>query len=129
MRLSPLVEEALTELIGRPAWHKDALCRQHPEVDFFPSCGARTREAKAVCAACPVSEECRGAGNETYCGLRLSGIWGGTTMTERRPALPTADARHGTVTGYQNHGCRCERCKAAHATYQSERRPARARRR
>jgi len=29
------------------------------------------------------------------------------------------DPRHGTLNGYINHGCRCDRCKAANTEYQA----------
>ena len=28
--------------------------------------------------------------------------------------------RHGTLSGYRNHGCRCTKCRAASAAYQAE---------
>lgn len=37
------------------------------------------------------------------------------------------DVRHGTDNGYSNRGCRCDRCRAAHAAYQAEGRIRRAR--
>lgn len=36
--------------------------------------------------------------------------------------LATDDDRHGTNTGYMNHGCRCEPCKEARKAYRAERR-------
>jgi len=32
-------------------------------------------------------------------------------------ALPVDDARHGTVTGYVNHFCRCQPCRTAGSLY------------
>lgn len=38
-------------------------------------------------------------------------------MTRRLKPLEPDDPRHGTMTGYHNHRCRCEACKAAWAAY------------
>lgn len=35
--------------------------------------------------------------------------------------LDADDPRHGTPTGYMNHGCRCEPCKVARKVYRAER--------
>lgn len=72
------------------SWREAAACREHgvdPEI-FFPvgETGPALRlirEAKAVCARCPVIAECR------EWALRAGepdGIWGGMTTTERRRA-------------------------------------------
>ena len=39
-----------------------------------------------------------------------------------RPPLPPGDARHGTVNGYHNLGCRCGACRKAWATHIAQRR-------
>ena len=52
------VRRTLAELIHRPLWHADALCREHPEINWFPGKGEANRAARAVCARCPVREEC-----------------------------------------------------------------------
>jgi WhiB family redox-sensing transcriptional regulator len=62
------------------AWAQ-ALCRKvgHPEI-WFPPAGDDGREAKAVCATCPIRRECLAwalAHNEEH------GIWGSTTARER----------------------------------------------
>ena len=41
-------------------------------------------------------------------------------MAARIP-LATADHRHGTVSGYTNHGCRCPGCALAGRSYYRER--------
>lgn len=41
------------------AWKDEAACRGLPEDWFFAEDGFRQRKAKAVCAECPVIEECR----------------------------------------------------------------------
>lgn len=55
---------SLTELIHwiarpRPVWMRDAACREHPEVNFFPARGEDRRPALAVCGRCLVLNECR----------------------------------------------------------------------
>lgn len=60
-------------------WWEQAACRQvDPEV-FFPSRGESTAQAKAVCAGCPVVEECLAYGMSEHFG-----IWGGKSERERR---------------------------------------------
>ncbi len=78
-------------------WQQHGRCRDADAELFFPpfeveSTGARhVREAaaKAVCAECPVLEECREwvlAVDEPH------GIWGGLTESERRELLYTRRA-------------------------------------
>jgi WhiB family redox-sensing transcriptional regulator len=66
-------------LIARPAWHADAACKEHPEVDFFPGRGQDVRLAQLVCAGCLVRDECTAAGAD-----ELHGIWGGLSGKQRR---------------------------------------------
>jgi WhiB family redox-sensing transcriptional regulator len=71
------------ELAVQP-WQLRAACaRTEPEA-FFPEKGGSTREAKRVCAACEVREECLSYAlqhNERF------GIWGGLSDRERRPLI------------------------------------------
>lgn len=78
--MDPLVD--LVELLRstRPAWHADAACREHPEIDFFPARGQDTTAATAVCTGCLVRTECLTAALD---GLEV-GIWGGTSQRQRR---------------------------------------------
>lgn len=65
-------------------WHLDALCAQVDSEAFFPEKGGSVKEAKAVCARCPV------AGLNGKClqyaldNNERFGIWGGYTERERR---------------------------------------------
>lgn len=60
-------------------WMADALCAQtDPEV-FFPELGGSAREAKKVCAQCPVLARCRSYALEH----QEKGIWGGTSDRDR----------------------------------------------
>jgi WhiB family transcriptional regulator, redox-sensing transcriptional regulator len=81
--------DSLHELIVRvrPAWHADALCREHPEVNFFPERGEDARPARAICARCPVIAECRSHAVERN---EIHGLWGGTSVRERRKLRTTA---------------------------------------
>ena len=58
--------------------------RQRLGVDpdlFFPERGASTREAKSVCRACPVQQECL---EFALSNGEKFGIWGGMSERERR---------------------------------------------
>lgn len=68
-------------------WQFEGACRQadptlfyHPEGERGPRRRNRIASAKAICAQCPVLQECRAAAlaaRETY------GIWGGLSEEER----------------------------------------------
>lgn len=72
-------------------WQEQAICRSHDNSIFFHPEGERgaarrnrDRLAKALCARCPVIQQCRTHAlqvNEPY------GVWGGMTEDERRLAL------------------------------------------
>jgi WhiB family redox-sensing transcriptional regulator len=73
--------DVLTELLRGlcPAWRRDALCREHPEVNWFPERGESSKPAKDICAQCIVRAECLEYGlKDDY------GIWGGTGVRERK---------------------------------------------
>lgn len=64
-----------------PGWHRDALCLEHPEVNFFPERGEDARPAKALCTGCLVAGECLGYALRH--GIE-EGVWGGRSGRERR---------------------------------------------
>lgn len=64
----------------RPAWMADALCREYPKVNFYPTSGESPQPALRVCRSCRVQEECLAYALDN--GER--GVWGGTTQRERR---------------------------------------------
>lgn len=71
-----------------PAWYVDALCaRVDPEL-FFPE-GTHGREAKKVCAACPVRDQCLGYAIDNH---EQEGIWGGLSPSGRRRRKPAPSA-------------------------------------
>ncbi len=66
---------------GGASWRLEALCAETDPEAFFPEKGGSTREAKRVCAGCPVRMQCLEfalAGDERF------GIWGGLSERERR---------------------------------------------
>ena len=72
--------------LSRPAWHQQAACRGVGPEAFYPPAGAREtatthpyRDARKVCATCPVVDECRQAGQS-----ESHGLWGGQSPGERR---------------------------------------------
>jgi WhiB family redox-sensing transcriptional regulator len=74
----------LSELVarapGEPDW-RAALCAQtDPEV-FFPDPGGSTRDAKRICARCPIRVGCLRWALETR---QAHGVWGGLSERERR---------------------------------------------
>ncbi len=68
-------------LLGRPAWHADACCREHPEICWHPLPGYSTRAAKAICGRCLVADECL---QYALADPDLTGLWAGTSWRERR---------------------------------------------
>lgn len=77
----------LAELLGRPAWHRDALCAEYAEhADWwFPRRGDLDAldQARAVCARCLVRAECAAYAIDHAID---HGIWGGLSAMQRRRA-------------------------------------------
>lgn len=70
----------LVALLRQP-WRKAAACRGKPIDLFVPkSIRSPTDEARAICAGCPVTAECRAEAERTG----DEGIWGGVDERERR---------------------------------------------
>lgn len=113
----------LAEMLRRPDWMADAACRGMDTELFYPGRGESTAEAKAVCAACTVTDECR---LSALVEREKFGIWGGLSERERRAARKEIGAvgdrrvaRCGTNSRYQQ-GCRCDDCTAARRAYMQE---------
>ena len=125
----------------RPAvadWRTLAACRGLDPALFFAERGdtLTVRNARAVCATCPVAAECLEfaiANGET------EGMWGGLCGDELRAekrrraggvrAKAPANIEHGTEGGYHRHRragtAPCQSCREAHAAHQAERKAAR----
>ena len=73
----------LDELFGtvEQEWQDQALCAQTDPEAFFPEKGGSTREAKRICKACAVRDECLEYALEHD---ERFGIWGGLSDRERR---------------------------------------------
>jgi WhiB family redox-sensing transcriptional regulator len=90
---------ALEDLLGKPAWHADALCQEYPMDWFFPERGKTVNHAKAVCGQCLVRQECLEFALSDPDAFH-AGIWAGTSGRDRRklrqkprehlPRIPTA---------------------------------------
>lgn len=82
--------------VGDGSWRLLANCRGCDPALFFPERGEMTREAKAVCNACVVREECLEyalSNGEKY------GLWGGVSERQRR-RMRTARRKNGTSKSY-----------------------------
>jgi WhiB family transcriptional regulator, redox-sensing transcriptional regulator len=69
------------ELLQRPSWHRDALCRGMDPGGFVTSRATPDEAATELCHACPVREDCL---DFALARPELVGVWGGTTQMERR---------------------------------------------
>lgn len=96
---APLAASDLMQLIetGLPAWHRDALCKEHPELDFFPARGEPTTAQKALCARCAVRSDCLAEALSNP-DARF-GIWGGTSERERRAIRSERASRRAIPAG------------------------------
>lgn len=76
----------MTEVFFRDnrSWAQFAACKDMDINIFYVEQGAAVTEAKAICAGCPVREECL-----EYALSRKDheGVWGGTTRMQRREIL------------------------------------------
>ncbi|MGH9124884.1 MAG: WhiB family transcriptional regulator [Acidimicrobiales bacterium] len=82
----------LLDLLRPPAWHADAVCKEHPEVDFLARDAAGIEAAKDICrSGCLVRAEC-----QTWSlaqGVDLDGVWGALSRRDRRRLLDPRRAR------------------------------------
>ena len=83
LRGGAAAEMTLDELFGavEQEWQDQALCAQTDPEAFFPEKGGSTREAKRICQACAVRDECLEYALEHD---ERFGIWGGLSDRERR---------------------------------------------
>lgn len=71
-------------VIQPPEWTEDALCAQTDPEIFFPEKGGSNKMAKAICAECPVIQECLEYALAT---ADRYGVYGGLGERERRKLL------------------------------------------
>ncbi len=69
----------------RDAWKDEALCAQTAPDAFFPDKGGTTRDARKICAVCPVAEQCL---QYAIANRETVGIWGGKTSHQLRKLIP-----------------------------------------
>ncbi|MGP3775438.1 WhiB family transcriptional regulator [Streptomyces sp. SDT5-1] len=123
-------EPSEPRLLGDQSWHAHAACHptHHHEVDpdlFFPEPDEmdRIREAKSLCAQCPVRKTCLDAALEN--GDR-EGIRGGMTEEEREPLHSKLEHRldyarvNATLAGRDVHLTKSERRAVVRAAYQAD---------
>ncbi len=67
--------------IDEREWMLEAKCLDADPEAFFPEKGGSTREAKRICAACPVRNDCL---DHALANEERFGIWGGYSERERR---------------------------------------------
>ena len=100
MRRDPAVRAESMAIEWTWGWQFDAACRGEDSALFFApnyfekrvEKGAREARAKAICAGCPVREECL----EYAVRIREThGIWGGLNELERRQLLRERALRAG----------------------------------
>lgn len=80
--------------LGEEPWRATANCQNAPSALFFPERGEPADRAKALCARCPVRQECLDFAIER--GERF-GVWGGLSERERRPIRKAYNREHGAV--------------------------------
>ena len=64
-----------------PAWMSDASCAEIGGEPFFEEVGASSRQAIAICRACPVREQCLQYALDNQ---EAWGLWGGLLPHQRR---------------------------------------------
>lgn len=115
-------------------WRHRAACRTEDPELFFPvgesgQASVQASDAKRVCRACPVIEECARWAIDN--GMD-SGVWGGFDETQlrnirrhREPAKRRSPARCGTRPGYKRHHREgtpvCDACAEANRAYANQR--------
>lgn len=114
-------------VVERPGWMAAGACRGSDPALFFPvgkegSDPAWAGAAKAVCARCPVREECL---DYALANSERFGIWGGLTQMERRAVKRGRRAgprRTKTCQQHPRYEAGCAGCKAAQADYRRTKR-------
>jgi len=71
----------LEDFLRRPEWQQDAACRGQGVRAWFSGASPELDRARAVCAGCPVRDECH---RYAMADPNLEGVWAGFTQQERR---------------------------------------------
>ncbi len=66
------------------SWRQRSACQGLDPDVFFPLTEEDARQAKAICATCPVREACL---EYALANREQDGVWGGATAKERRRIL------------------------------------------
>lgn len=107
-------------------WQEYAACQGHPEPRIFHD-KARYEEALKVCAACPVTTQCKEHGVGQGDGVYGGEIQNGRIKTPDYRNPPTDDPRCGSVAGHSAHRRRderpCDACRTANNISSHGRRP------
>ena len=81
-------------IVEQPDWWAGAGCTTEPVEVFFPGRGKNSRQARAVCAECPVSARCYQWALENPETTEAGGIWAGHDHDElerirnQQPGMP-----------------------------------------
>ena len=78
---APATAVTLEEMLRRPEWHQRAACRGVGPSDYVRGPWGNYEAIRALCADCPVRQDCLDA---ALADDSLVGLWGGTTEVERR---------------------------------------------
>ncbi|MDT3767194.1 WhiB family transcriptional regulator [Gleimia hominis] len=88
-------------VMDRWDWQFQAACRDmdtelffHPEGERGSTRRRRAEAAKAICATCPVLEQCR---EHALRVMEPYGVWGGMTEEERREVARSRKRRRASV--------------------------------
>jgi len=68
----------------REVWMEQAACRSSDPNVFFPARGDSTEDAKAICAICPVVDDCL---EHAIVNRELQGVFGGMSVRDRRQEI------------------------------------------
>jgi WhiB family redox-sensing transcriptional regulator len=76
------VTSDVAEMIRRPAWMRDALCREYSHLNWIPERGDGTFDTlRSICRSCLVTDRCLAYALDNP---DVIGVWGGTTAKERK---------------------------------------------
>ncbi len=82
----------LRALVKRPWWHQHAACRGDGPARWWPGRGEDIEPLRAVCAGCPVREECQDVALARPSHADGGGVWGGTSERQRRTLRKSTSA-------------------------------------